>query len=179
LERSSNADPARIAGPWPSQRGVTAIELVAALALTALIAALGVSAVRTHIVRGQIDQSLGLAAATQHHVVRAFRTAGVPPADRSAANLPTDRHVDSSYVEAIDVVDGRIDLLFGLDADAAIAGRVLSLTPFETAQREILWICGNKVPGVGLAPLGFAGGTRQAVQLLTTVEARYLPPICR
>jgi hypothetical protein len=84
-----------------------------------------------------------------------------------------------ALVESVEIVDGRIDILFGSRADGAIAGRRISLTPYETADMEIVWICGNQAPGPGLAPLGFASGGRQAAQLPTTIEARYLRPECR
>jgi hypothetical protein len=45
--------------------------------------------------------------------------------------------------------------------------------------RDIVWICGNALPGAGLEPLGFAGGARRAVQTITTIDARYLPSACR
>jgi hypothetical protein len=93
--------------------------------------------------------------------------------------LPTGEPAGGAYVDNIEIVDGRIDLRFGRAADAAIAGQVLSLTPFETADLEVVWVCGSAVPGVGLQPLGFSGGSRQAVQAPTSIEPRYLPPACR
>ena len=75
--------------------------------------------------------------------------------------------------------DGRIDIIYGGQADSAIAGRRISLTPYETAAPDIVWLCGNEIPEPGLQPLGFAGGGCQARQIPTTIEARYLPPACR
>ena len=159
-------------------RGFTVIEFLLIAVFTAVTAALGVSAVHTYVVRQQVAASVTLAGAAQDGVARAFRRSGVPPADDTEAGLPPANSL-GDYVEAVRVVDGRIELHFGAAADPAIAQRPLSLTPFETADRTVVWVCGNKVPGVGLEPLGFAGGGRQAVQVLTTIEPRYLPPACR
>ena len=74
---------------------------------------------------------------------------------------------------------GRVDVRFGRNADDAIAGRTLSLTPFETADQRVVWLCGNKLPGPGLEPLGFAGGAAEPVQILTLIDVRFLPPSCR
>jgi type IV pilus assembly protein PilA len=162
-------------------RGFSAIELTIVIAATLLVGALGVSAYRTYTVRTQITESVALAIPVQNRVVAAFRESGVPPADRHAAGLPFDRAgtLLGQRVEAIDVINGRIELRFGGTADVAINGSTLSLTPFETADQQIVWICGNKLPGVGLHPLGFSGGSHQAVQVLTMIEPRYLPSACR
>jgi len=53
------------------------------------------------------------------------------------------------------------------------------LTPFESANRDLFWVCGNRIAGAGLQPLGFANGARQAVQVLAQIEPRYLPSQCR
>jgi type II secretory pathway pseudopilin PulG len=164
----------------PKCRGFSAAELVIVLAVTALLFGLGASAFKTYVVRGQITQSLALAARAQAQVAESFRRDGEPPADRVAAGLPRDGTADrGAYVDSIEVVDGRIDLRFGTGADPSIAGRTLSLTPFESASRDVFWICGNRVAGAGLRPLGFANGARQAVQVVTQIEPRYLPSTCR
>lgn len=163
----------------PKEEGITAIELVVALAVTGLMLALAVSMARTHLVRAQITESIGLATPVQHQVAQIFRASGIPPADGHALQHWNGGRTDGAYLESIEVIDGRIELKFGRAADAAIARRVLSLTPFESADGEIVWICGNDAPGVGLNPLGFAGGFRQAVQAPVTIEARYLPRACR
>jgi hypothetical protein len=63
--------------------------------------------------------------------------------------------------------------------DSVLAGKILSLTPFETADQNVVWVCGNEFSGVGLNPLGFAAGGPQAEQVVTAIEDRYLPPACR
>jgi type IV pilus assembly protein PilA len=131
-------------------------------------------------VRAEIAQSIAFAAGAQEHVMKSFKRYGEPPADRESAGLSHAKSDDSGpYVDAIDVLNGRIDLHFGNDADATIAGRTLSLTPFESASLDVFWICGNRIPSIGLYPLGFASGARQAVQVVTQIEPRYLPSTCR
>jgi hypothetical protein len=85
----------------------------------------------------------------------------------------------SPFVESVTIVAGRIDVLYGAQADPSIAGRRISLTPYETADGSVVWLCGNATPGPGLKPLGFAGGSRQAANVRTTIEARYLSGPCR
>lgn len=150
------------------------------LAATLLIAGLLAAALRTYLVRAQVEESIAIAKYAQDQVTRAFRRTGTPPADRTSAGLSDDRlDAEARYVAETRVIDGRIDLVFGRDASAALAGRTLSLTPFETADRQVIWVCGGKEPGVGLQPLGFAGGGSIAVQPPLTIELRYLPSTCR
>jgi type II secretory pathway pseudopilin PulG len=163
-----------------NQRGFSSVELAIVLAVTALLIGLGASAYKTYVVRGQITQSLAVAARAQVQVAESFRRDGEPPADRVSAGLSRDGTADrGAYVDSLEVVDGRIDLRFGGGADPALAGRTLSLTPFESADRDVFWVCGNHLAGAGLHPLGFANGARQAVQVVTQIAPRYLPSTCR
>jgi type IV pilus assembly protein PilA len=167
--------------PLPYTRpapGFTIVELVAVLAVTAIIGALGVSAYRTYAVRAEIASSIAAMESLRERVSGAFKATGIPPADRHAVELgPPEAWGD--YVENVEVVRGRIDMRFGRGADDAIAERILSLTPFETADQRIVWLCGNKFAEPGLQPLGFAGGAAQPVPLPTSIDVRYLPPSCR
>lgn len=160
--------------------GVSVLELIAVLAVTGIVGALGLSAYRTYTARAEVASSIAATAGPRERVAAVFRATGLPPADRLAAGLsPARDPAWGDYVGDVDVIDGRVDIRFGPAADEVIAGQVLSITPFETADQQIVWICGNRIPGVGLNPLGFAGGGRQAVQVVTKIEARYLPPSCR
>ncbi len=150
------------------------------LAVTAIIGALGVSAYRTYAVRAEIVSGIAGTEAIRDRVVAAFKTTGIPPADRQTVGLDRGHDEDwGDYIDDVEVVRGRVDVRFGHRADDAIAGRTLSLTPFETADQRIVWLCGNKLPGPGLQPLGFAGGAAEPIQILTLIEVRFLPPTCR
>lgn len=158
--------------------GFTVIELVAVVAVTAIVCALVYSAYRTHAVRTEVAEGIRAAARVQEAVVHAFQGLGEAPG--SAADVQVSAgELKGRVLEAISVVNGRVDLVFGGEADAAIAGRLLALTPYESASLAVVWVCGNEIPGPGLRPLGFAGAGRQAAPVPATVEARFLPPECR
>ena len=160
--------------------GFTLVELAAVLAVTAVIGALGVSAYRTYAVRAEIASGIATTESVRDRVTAAFKTTGVPPLDRQTAKLdPGHDEAWGDYVDDVEIVRGRVDVRFGRNADEAIAGRILSMTPFETADQRVVWLCGNKLPGPGLEPLGFAGGAAQSVQALTLIDVRFLPPSCR
>jgi hypothetical protein len=170
------------ARPSPSSTaaGFSVLELVAVLAASALIGSLGFSAYRTYAVRAKVAASLTFANHVRARVAAAFKATGIPPADRHAAGLFEPAAVeDEGLVDSIDVADGRISITFSARADSAIAGQTLYLTPFETADLDVVWVCGNKPPGDGLKPLGFAAGGPESVQASTTIDARFLPSECR
>jgi Tfp pilus assembly protein PilE len=174
------AEPKRAMNPPRRRSAFTPLELVAVVVTTTIVAAAGYSAHRTYRVRAEVHEGLSVAAALAPEVDDFFRRHGEVPTELSALRP----HVAASaqtgtVVETLTLVDGRIDVLFGSHADPSIVGRRVSLTPYESADMQIVWVCGNESPGAGLMPLGFAGGGRQASQVPSTVDDRYLGPECR
>jgi type IV pilus assembly protein PilA len=160
--------------------GFSLAELLAVVAVSAIVAAVAVSAYRTYTVRAEIAGGVAGTLAVRERVVAAFRATGIPPRDRPAAGVDSGHNPAwGNYVADVDVINGRVEIRFGRAADDAIAGRTLSITPFETIDQRVVWVCGNRLPDVDLKPLGFAGGAPQPVQVLTPIDARYLPPSCR
>lgn len=150
-------------------------------AATSIVLALGLSIYRTYSVRAEIATSVDESRAAQRLVVAAFRKSGALPVDSESTGLDetTQSLLAGRYVESLEVSNGRIDLTFGRSADPVVRGKTLSLMPFETADQDVVWICGYDSPGVGLKPLGFASAALQAIEVMTTVDDRYLPPSCR
>jgi type IV pilus assembly protein PilA len=153
-------------------------ELAVVLATTCLMMAVALTAYRTHQVRREVAEGIAVASELIPNVTEFFHRHRDVPAGLDALQ-PRPAVRKSSVVEFVEVADGRIDIVYGTRADPAIAGRRLSLAPYETVPGSIVWLCGNQPPGVGLQPLGFAGGSRRAEQRPTTVDARYLSPDCR
>jgi hypothetical protein len=153
---------------------ITVGELLAVLAATTIVVALACSAYRTYAVRREVGAGIALANELIPTVTELFLRHGEAPME-----LPADLERASPLVESVTVVDGRIDVLYSDRADPSIAGQRISLTPYETVDRNVVWLCGNAIPGPGLEPLGFSGGGRQAIPIPTTIELRYLSGPCR
>jgi hypothetical protein len=137
---------------------------------------LGYSAYRTHVVRGEVGAALAAAEVLKGPLAKTFERSR----DIDALHTPFGplSHAPA-IVAAVGVERGRIDIRFGEKADRALSGRQLSLTPYETAALELVWICGHETPGPGLRPLGFAGGGPRTLPLESAIEPRYLPQECR
>jgi type IV pilus assembly protein PilA len=132
-------------------------------------------------IRSQISEGLYLAAAAKVAVAEYAAQWGRAPANRTDVGLtanPTD--TAGRFVTNIDVVNGRIDITYGNEANAAIAGKVLSLTPYEMGQAgPITWRCGHRPALDGMQPLGSASDGAVAVYQASTVDNQYLPADCR
>jgi hypothetical protein len=87
----------------------------------------------------------------------------------------------------VEVANGRIDVTYGNEANAALhpggAGLVLGLTPYETPDLSVAWRCGGAPQPAGTALLGTAGaGTTAAYaagSLAAAATEKYLPKACR
>lgn len=151
------------------------------VAATLVVGALALSMLRTHQVRAQIAQSVEESAAARELVVAALRAHRTPPSDTLAAGIDDSSRelLLRSYFDSLEVHDGRLDLRFSAAAADVIAGRTLSLVPYETAGGEVVWLCSNDAPAAGLMPLGFADGGTRAAPAATDVGERYLPRRCK
>jgi type IV pilus assembly protein PilA len=156
-------------------RGFTVVELVIVILLVGVLASLAVAAYQTFTVRSQVSEGLGFAAGAREPVLNAYENGRVAPANRAATGMsPLATDSRGSYVAAVEIAGGRIDVTFGGPlAHQDIVGKSVSVTPYLTEGDDVVWRCGNAP-----APPGslLAGG---AAHRSPTLDERYLPADCR
>jgi len=167
------------------QKGFTLIELMIVVAIIGILAAIAIPAYQDYTIRAQVTEGLNLAGAAKAAVAESFSNTGLAPATRTEAGM-TANAVDTNgkYVTSVDVTNGTITIMYGVQANAAIAGQSLVLTPYQTTDKSVTWRCGaapvltaagTQLLGTGTAQVAaYSAGT-----ISTAGNNKYLPKSCR
>ncbi len=160
-----------------SQKGFTLIELMIVVAIMGILASLAISTYQTYTIRSQVSEAISMAASAKTPIIDAFNQTGRPPADRAEAGMtPDPEDTRGSFVESVNVVNGRVDIKFGNKAHQLIFGKTLSMTPFMSGTGSFNWRCGAAQAPAGV-PL--QGGGVESEHLAPEIETRYLPKSCK
>jgi type IV pilus assembly protein PilA len=161
------------------QQGFTLIELMIVVAIIGILAAIAIPAYQDYTVRSQVSEGLQLAAAAKTAVAETWSSTGTAASIVDRGTVGMDNSVgggaetQGKYVSSVDVADGEITITFGNDANAAINGMVLSLTPYLSQDNSVSWKCGYAdPPDNNIGAMGAEVAT-------TDVDERYLPANCR
>jgi type IV pilus assembly protein PilA len=158
-----------------SSKGFTLIELMIVVAIIGILASIAISAYQTYTVRAQVSEAIIFAAGAKNPIVDSYTQSGVAPANLAAAGMPTvAANINGNYVASTNVVNGRVDLIFGNNSHQAIFGKRLSMTPYVTAGNTVIWRCGFAPAPAGAQLMQDGDG-----HLDPDFDSRYLPGTCR
>lgn len=144
---SSDADLPAMPVPASAMPG-WAIGLVAAACLVLLLPIAGaltlvaIPLYRYHAVRVEVSQGVELTQRARALVGEFITQRGSLPRDNRALGLPRPDAIHARYVVSVGVMQGKVVVTYGNDADARISGGHMVLSPVGNAQR-LHWQCSS------------------------------------
>ncbi len=155
------------------QQGFTLIELMIVVAIIGILAAVAIPAYQDYTIRAQVGEGPTMAAKLKTAMSEYFADKGAWPTLTQiyGAGNPGAAAADHSgnYVSSMNINGGAIDITYGNNANATIAGQILTIRPSPANSGDIAWVCAGATD-----PNGAAVGADS-----TTIPQKYLPASCK
>ncbi len=157
------------------KQGFTLIELIIVVAIIGILTSIAIPAYRDYSIRAQTSESLLIAAGGKIAVAETYMNTGIVPVNRTGAGLTSNAtDTQSQFVREMDISNGEVVVTMGNNANSAIQGMSIILTPYvQSSDWSLAWQCNSM--SLGKTPPGTALNGPTA----GTLPAQYAPAQCR
>ena len=158
------------------EQGFTLTELVSALAIVGVMAAVAIPTYQTFVLRTQVSEALELAGTLRNGVAEYQANTGAWP--QSVKDLGLDRNKVGNRVIDLSIDSGTLVATFGGTSAPRLNGKTLVLRPglLVTGDSEqVVWQCGNQRLEKSGLKVDFSG----TADVATSIEDTLLPGECR
>jgi type IV pilus assembly protein PilA len=153
--------------------GFTLIELMVVVAIIGILSSIALPAYQDYTVRAQLAESLTLTGEIKQRINEHYRARGRFPQNNADGGLPLPEQLIGNFVRRVEVAGGALHVELGNRMNALLVGQILTLRPLVVSgspDSPISWTCGHATPPAGMVAVG---------DNRTTVDDRFLPPMCR
>jgi type IV pilus assembly protein PilA len=138
------------------QKGFTLIELMIVVAIIGILAAIAIPAYQNYTIRAQVTEGLSLADGWKTAISDFYTNNGTWPTASAVvgnaaggimemAGLTTGKYVQSVGLNT----PGTVVITYGLQANANVAAKTLTIRPGLSANNDIIWVCGDAAVPAG------------------------------
>lgn len=132
--------------PIHQNKGFSALEMMAVLAVMGILAAMAIPSYTGRIVREHVISAIPLADTAKEPIAAYWKATQTMPKDNAEAGVPPAEKMVSNMISSLQVEEGVIHLTFGNNAHKLLKGKILSLRPAvveDTPAVPVAWICGS------------------------------------
>jgi len=127
------------------------------LAVISILLIIGVPIYQDYSSRAKVSEAFALAATAKTAISETVIANGSWPADNVAAGLPSKTSIVGSFVQSVEVIPaGKIKITMASNLSSNLADKIVVLQG-SLNKGSVSWICSTD----------------------TTIQGRFLPPVCR
>lgn len=123
------------------QQGFTLIELMIAVAIVGILAAVAIPAYQDYTIRSQVSEGLSLSNSAKNSISTYFADSGAFPTDNADAGLAAAAEIVGSYVTSVAIAGGIITVAYGNNAHQIIKTKTVTLTANTNKSGSVVWVC--------------------------------------
>ncbi|MEN1960939.1 pilin [Luteimonas sp. MJ246] len=125
-------------------KGFTLIELMIAIAIIAIVAAIALPAYQDYVARAQVTEGLSLATGAKTALATYYGDYGLFPPDNASAGMAAPNSIVGRHISSVTVGDrnGLISVSFSGTASAKLHGQTLIMQASDN-DGSLRWECGG------------------------------------